>query len=150
MSHSFTNLLYHLVFATKNREPLLDDALRPQLFAQLGAILTKEEATPLIVNGMPDHVHILAKPRPTHRVAAVLSDIKSRSSGWIHRTRPDLQHFAWQTGYGAFTVSESQVEVVRAYIRNQEEHHRRMPVDLEFKHLLRKHGLPVEEQLTWE
>src|SRR5262249_7164570 len=102
MSHSFTNLLYHLVFGTKERQPWLDDSLRPALYAQLGAILKMEGGIPLTINGMPEHVHILCKLRPDHQVSKIVSDLKSRSCGWIHRTRDDLQHFFWQTGYGAF------------------------------------------------
>jgi REP element-mobilizing transposase RayT len=150
MGHSFTNLLYHLVFATKYREPWLDDALRPALYAQLGSILRKEKAVALIVNGMPEHVHILAKLRPNHRVSDVLSDLKSRTSGWIHRTRKDLAHFAWQTGYGAFTVSQSQVDVVRRYIASQEEHHRKVPFGQEYLQLMLKHGVEITEEELWD
>ena len=150
MGHSFTNLLYHIVFATKQREPWLGDDLRPALYGQLGSILKKEGGIALIINGMPEHVHILAKLRPDHRVSEILSDLKSRTSGWIHRTREDLSHFAWQTGYGAFTVSQSQVEVVRRYIENQEEHHRKVPFDQEYRELFRKHGVEIPEQDLWE
>jgi putative transposase len=150
MSHSFTNLLYHVVFATKQREPWHADTWRPALYAQLGNILKKERGIPLAINGMPEHVHILAKLRPDHRVAEIVSDLKSRTSGWIHRTHEALPHFAWQTGYGAFTVSQSQVEVVRKYIQNQEEHHRRVPFDREYRELLRKHGAEVPEEDLWE
>ncbi len=150
MSHSVTNLLYHFVFATKLREPWLDNALRPALWAQLGSILQKEGGMALVVNGMPEHVHILAKLRPDHRVSEILSDLKSRTSGWIHRARSDLAHFAWQTGYGAFTVSLSQEEVVRHYIETQEEHHRRVPFDQEYIQLLRKHGAEIREEDLWQ
>jgi REP element-mobilizing transposase RayT len=150
MGHSYTNLLYHVVFATKGREPWLDDTLRPELYTRLGDILKKESGTPLIINGMPEHVHILAKLRPDHRVSEIVSDLKSRSSGWIHRTRERSQHFAWQVGYGAFTVSQSQVEVVRRYIEQQEEHHRRTPFDVEYRQFLRRHGVELGEQDLWE
>jgi putative transposase len=150
MSHSFTNLLYHFVFATKLREPWLDNDLRPALWGQFGKILEKEGGIALEMNGMPEHVHILAKLRPDHRVSEILPDLKSRTSGWIHRTRPDLAHFAWQTGYGAFTVSQSQVEVVRRYIQTQEEHHRKVPFDQEYIQLLRKHGAEITEQDLWQ
>jgi REP element-mobilizing transposase RayT len=150
MAHSFTNLLYHFVFATKDRQPWLDEALRPCLFAVLGEILKKEGGTALIINGLPEHVHILAKLRPDHRVSEILSDLKSRSSGWIHRTREDLKQFAWQTGYGAFSVSLSQAEIVRGYIANQEEHHRHVPFDVEYVRLLCKHGAEIDERTLWQ
>jgi REP element-mobilizing transposase RayT len=150
MAHSYANLLYHLVFATKGREPWLDDALRPALFAQLGSILAREGGIALIVNGMPEHVHILARLRSDHRVSDIVCDLKARTSGWIHRSHAELQHFAWQTGYGAFTVSQSQIEVVRNYIQNQELHHRQTPFSVEYCQLLRKHGLEIDEETLWQ
>jgi len=150
MGQSFTNLLYHFVFSTKGREPWLDEALRPALFAQMGAIIKKEGGIALLISGMPDHVHILAKLRPDHRVSEIMSDVKSRSSGWVHRTYADRQDFFWQTGYGAFTVSQSQIEVVRHYIANQEKHHREMPFEREYLGLFRKHGIEVDEQTLWD
>ncbi|MGL4552255.1 MAG: IS200/IS605 family transposase [Gemmataceae bacterium] len=150
MSHSRTNLLYHLVFATKGREAWLDDALRPALFEQIGAILKKEGGMLLRVNGMPDHIHILAKRHQDHRVSDILRDIKARTSGWIHRTRDDLGRFHWQTGYGAFTVSQSHSETVGRYIDNQEEHHRGQSLEEEFLGLCRKHGIEMDTAAVWD
>ena len=150
MAHSFTNLLYHLVFSTKGREPWLDDAIRPAVFKCLGGILRDEGGIPLIVNGIADHVHVLTKLRPDRSVSNVLSDLKSRSSGWVHRTYPERAFFAWQVGYGAFTVSQSRAEAVRTYIRDQEAHHRRIPFQEELRALLRKHGQDVDESLLWQ
>jgi putative transposase len=99
---------------------------------------------------MPEHVHILAKLRPDHRVSEIVSDLKSRSSGWVHRTRQDLAHFAWQTGYGGFTVSQSQAKVVHQYIADQEEHHRKTPFDIEYVRLLRKNGAEIDEKTLWQ
>ena len=150
MAHSFTNLLYHLVFSTKERQPWLEQSLRPALWDCLGGIIKAEGGIPLIINGVEDHVHILTKLRPDKSVSNILSDLKSRSSGWVHRTHPNLEAFAWQTGYGAFTVSQSQVEKIRTYIHNQEEHHRRMPFQEELRRLLRKHGQTIDETLLWQ
>jgi REP element-mobilizing transposase RayT len=150
MSHSYTNLLYHIVFATKNREPWLDVTLSPLVYGKLGGILSEEGGIPIIINGMPEHVHILAKLRSDHRVSEIVGNLKSRSSGWIHRTQETLASFAWQTGYGAFTVSQSQVNVVRKYIENQAEHHRRVPFDVEYRQLLLKHGYEIDETTLWQ
>jgi putative transposase len=150
MAHSFTNLLYHLVFSTKNREPWLGEAIRPAMFKYLGGILKDDGGTPLIVNGVTDHVHILTKLRPDKSLSHVMSDLKSRSSAWVHRTCPGLEVFSWQAGYGAFTVSQSKVETVRTYIENQEEHHRRIPFQDELRALLRKHGQELDESLLWQ
>jgi REP element-mobilizing transposase RayT len=150
MSHSYTNLLYHIVFTTKERHPWLDAAVGPRVFAYLGGLVRKEDGIALLVNGMPDHVHLLAKLRQDKAVSDVVRAIKANSSGWVHRTYPGCAGFAWQTGYGAFSVSQSQVGKVRTYIANQEEHHRQRTVQQEFRALLRAHGIPYKEEDLWD
>jgi len=150
MSRSYTSLAYHIVFATKGRERWLDEALRPWLFSQIASILNDEKGVCLLVNGMPDHLHVLAKLRPDHRVADVVRSIKATSCGRVHRYRADMAHFAWQGGYGAFTVSHADVERVRAYIADQEDHHRGMTIDDEFLTLFRDNGIDVDEKTLWD
>jgi REP-associated tyrosine transposase len=150
MAHSYTNLLYHIVFSTKSRQEWIDDQLAPDLHAYLGRAVKDPGGIALAVNGVADHVHILAKLRPDKSVSQVLSSIKARSSGWIHRTRPELAVSAWQTGYGAFTLGPGQVPDVTRYIHNQNEHHRREPYDQELRKMLRRAGLDVEEPFYWE
>jgi REP element-mobilizing transposase RayT len=111
VSHSYTNLLYHIVFSTKQREPWLDATIRPRVWEYLGGAIRGEGGVPLIVNGVADHVHILAKLRQDIAVSDVLRAIKANSSGWIHETFPHLAGFAWQVGYGAFSVSHSRSRV---------------------------------------
>jgi putative transposase len=150
MSHSFTNLLYHIIFSTKERQPWLEPGLRPELFVCLGGLIKEEHGIPLLINGMPDHIHIFAKLKQDRAVADVVRAVKAKSSGWVHRHHPHLAHFAWQTGYGAFTVSSSQEGVVRAYIRDQEEHHRRQTFQQEFRAFLRCHGIEFTEEELWD
>ena len=150
MSHSYTNLLYHIVFATKGREPWLLEPLRPSLFAYLGDAIREMDGIALIVNGIADHVHVLAKLRPDRTLSDVMRELKARSSGWIHRKYAELTAFRWQTGYGAFTVSQSQVDLVRTYIKNQETHHQTMTFTDEMRQLLRRHGLDLNEADLWE
>jgi REP element-mobilizing transposase RayT len=150
MAHSYTNLLYHIVFGTKRREPWIDDALKSDLYAKLGGIIKDLGGIPLRINGVADHVHILAKLPPTVTVSDVLRDLKSRSSGWVHRNRPDLAKFQWQTGYGAFTVGGSQVPAVTGYIDRQEEHHAKEPFDVEIRAMLRRAGIEIDEETFWE
>src|SRR5205085_494493 len=119
MSHSYTNLLYHIVFSTKDRRPLLDAAIRPRLYEYLAGGIRGEGGTALIINGTSDHVHILPRCRQDKALADVVRAVKANSSGWLHETFPSLRRFAWQQGYGAFTVSQSQVERVKKYIANQ-------------------------------
>jgi REP element-mobilizing transposase RayT len=149
MAHSFTNLLYHLVFATEGRDPILDPSWRRDLFAYIGGVIRAEEGIALRVNGMADHIHILLKFRPSKSVSDLLADIKGRSSGWVRRTRPGMENFAWQTGYGAFPVSQSQVERVRLYVENQEQHHLDITFPDELKRLLAAHGCEIDEEMLW-
>lgn len=146
MSSSYCNLLYHIVFATKGREPWLTRAIRPGVHQYLGGAIRNENGIALIVNGTADHVHILAKLRQDKAISKTIGELKANSSGWISRTFKDAAGFAWQEGYGAFTVSESQVPKVRRYIETQERHHRTVSFLEELKVILRAHGLPFDER----
>jgi len=139
----YTNLLYHIVYATKERAPLITNRLRPRLHEYLGGTVRGLGAIAIEVNGTSDHVHVLAKIRPTIAVSDFMSKLKSGSSGWAKRQTAG--RFGWQARFGAFTVSESQVERVRRYIRNQEEHHRRVSFDEELRSLLRAHNIDFDE-----
>jgi len=145
MSH--TNLLYHIVFATKERAPLITTALRPRLHEYLGGTIRGLGGVALEINGTNDHVHVLAKLRPTISVSEFLSKLKSSSSSWAKRQTNG--RFGWQARFGAFTVSESQVEHVRRYIRNQEEHHRKKSLEDELKALLRANRIDFDEVHLW-
>ena len=149
MGQSFCNLLYHMVFSTKERIPLMHPDLRQPLHEYLGGIVRKLGGTPIVVNGTDDHVHLLARLRQDKAVSDVLRDIKSGSSGWIHREKPELAHFDWQDGYGAFTVTASQMERVRGYILGQEQHHRTQDFKTEFIALLNAHGIEYDDRYIW-
>jgi putative transposase len=140
MSSTHLSLHFHLIFGTKNHEPLIAPTWRPRLHAYMGGILSSLDVVPEIVGGVEDHVHILAGLRATHRVADVLREIKSSSSRWVHE-EISLPTFAWQEGYGAFTVSASQRETVRDYIAGQEEHHRTRTFKEEYLEFLQKSGV---------
>jgi REP element-mobilizing transposase RayT len=144
---SYTNLLYHIVYATKERAPLITKMLRPRLHEYLGGTVGGLGGVALEINGTADHVHVLVKLRPTISVSDFLSKLKSGSSGFAKRQTAG--RFAWQARYGAFTVSESQVERARKYIRNQEEHHRKQSFEEEFKALLRAHRIDFDEAHPW-
>ena len=144
---SYTNLLYHVVYATKEHAPLMTNTLKPRLHEYLGGIVRGLGCIPIEINGVSDHVHLLVKLRPTISVSDFLSKLKANSSGWAKRQTKG--RFAWQARYGAFTVSESQVEHVRAYIRNQEKHHQKFSFEEEFKALLRAHQIEFDEAHFW-
>src|SRR5262249_38671815 len=133
-----------------HREPLLIPTVLPRLCEYLGSAIRGEGGTALIVNGMPDHIHILARLRQDAALSDVLRAIKANSSSWIHDTFPELSSFAWQSGYGAFTVSDSQCPRVRHYIERQEEHHRRQTFQEEFVAFLKAHGIEYDEQYLWD
>ncbi len=150
MAQSYCNLIYHIVFSTKERQPWLHDESRTRTNEYLGGSIRKQGGVALIVGGTSDHVHILAKLRQDKTVADVLRDIKCNSSGWVHKTFSWLHEFGWQAGYGAFTVSASQIEKVRQYIANQQEHHRTRSFKEEFIALLDAHGVEYDERYLWD
>ena len=146
MAQSYTNLIYHIVFSTKDRKPLIAAEVKPRLYEYIGGTIRGLGGVTLAIGGIEDHAHVLAKLRPDKSVSDVLRDLKANSSGWMHDVFPDLKDFSWQRGYGAFTVSASQVDKVRQYILNQEEHHRKQNFREEFIALLRKNGVEFDEK----
>lgn len=146
MGQSYTNLLYHIVFSMKDRKPLITAEVRSRLYEYIGGTIRGLGGVMLAIGGMEDHAHVLTKLRPDKSVSDVLRDLKANSSGWMHDVFPALKDFSWQRGYGAFTVSASQVEKVRQYIANQEEHHRKQDFREEFIGLLRKNGIEFDER----
>jgi putative transposase len=121
MAGTYTKLYYHLVFSTKSRQAFISPNIEEQLYKYVGGIIRGIGGVSIEVNGMTDHIHILTILPPKLAVSGVLRDIKANSSKWVHETWPDLYRFGWQDGFAAFTVSKSQVEAVREYIRNRKE-----------------------------
>jgi hypothetical protein len=130
--------------------PTLEPDLKERLFPYMGGIFRELGATPLLINGPMDHVHILAVLPAKLAIAEILNKVKSNSSGWVHKTFPARQIFAWQTGYAAFGVSPSQKKTVLDYIRKQEEHHRKVSFKEEFLAFLEKHEIDYDEKYLWE
>jgi putative transposase len=147
---TFTNLLCHLVFSTKKREPLITNDFQEELYKYIGGIIRAEGGIQLEIGGDVDHVHILAKLKPSVAVSEILNRIKANSSKWINENNKSTRRFGWQEGYAAFTVSESQAPNVRAYIRHQEEHHKKLSFQDEFIALLEKHGVSYDPRYIWD
>jgi REP element-mobilizing transposase RayT len=145
MPSTHLSLHYHLVFGTKGRQPWIAVAWRDRLHAYLGGVIREMDALPEEIGGMADHVHLLVGLKATHRLSDVVRDLKRASSEWVHVT-VGLREFAWQEGYGAFTVSASNREEVRVYIARQEEHHRTRTFREEYVEFLRRHGVVYEER----
>ena len=150
MSQSYCNLLYHIVFSTKRHEPWVAPDTRSRLCPYMGGAIRNEGGSALIVNGTADHVHILARLRQDKPLSDVLRAIKANSSRWIHKKFPRLSDFAWQAGYGAFTVSESQLDKVHRYVLNQERHHQTFSFKAEFVSLLKAHGVEYDDRYLWD
>jgi putative transposase len=146
MSHTCGNILLHLVFSTRERRPLIKPEFRDDLFAYLGGIIREMHGTALIINGTIDHVHILMRARPSHSPAEIARVVKTNSSRWIRERCPE---FGWQTGYGVFSVSESNVAAVTKYIACQEGHHKRHSFQNEFRAFLAKNKIVVDEKYIW-
>ena len=146
MPDTYTRLRYHIVFGTKQRLPLITPQVRADLYSYLGGILSRHGGILLAAGGMPDHVHLLAGLPATRSIADVMQRVKANSSKWMNEREDRTGSFAWQVGYGAFSVSESQMEVVRTYISRQEEHHRRVSFQDEIKAILRKHGFEADSR----
>jgi len=150
MPQSLSRILIHLVFSTKERRRLITPTLQERLWPFLGGIARQNGMKAIEIGGMPDHVHILLSLPSTLSIAKALQLIKGGSSKWVHDTFPDQRLFAWQTKYGAFSVSVSQVEKIVKYIENQEPHHRKMTFQEEFIALLKKHRIAYDERYLWE
>jgi putative transposase len=149
VSHSYINCHIHYVFSTKKRQHLLTPELRERLFPYFGGIANNNDLKTIIIGGTDNHVHILASLSATLPLAKAIQLLKGGSSKWIHDTFPDCQHFAWQEGYGAFSVSQSQIDNTIRYIQNQAEHHRKMSFEEEFVALLKKHRIEYDERYVW-
>ena len=150
MPQSYAALYCHIIFSTKHREPLISRELQPRLFAYIGGILRDEGNALLDAGGMPDHVHLLASLNRQTSAAELVRLVKANSSGWVHKTFPELSGFAWQNGYGAFSVSASNLPAVKRYLAGQEEHHRTRTFQAEFIEFLKKHGIEYDERYLWE
>lgn len=143
MPGSFTQLLFHAVFSTKNREPLITPEIQPRLYGYIGGIVRNQRGSLLAIGGIPDHLHLLIRTRPDLAVSDLMRELKGDSSEWAHETFP-RSAFGWQDGYAAFSVSASAKDRVIEYIENQEEHHRVRPFGEELRALLDAHGVEYD------
>jgi putative transposase len=149
MPQSFGSLHYHIIFSTKHRHPWITPDIQPRLFEYNGGILENQSCRLVAAGGMPDHVHLLASLARTVAPSDAVRLIKSNSSGWVHDELA-LRDFAWQTGFGAFTISYSNIAQVKTYLANQEQHHRRVSFQEEFLEFLRRHELEWDERYVWD
>lgn len=150
MSTTYTSLTYHVVFSTKYRRNWILPSFQERLYEYIGGVIRAEQGVLLEIGGVADHVHLLAGFPPTVALSDRVRTIKTNASRWLNELPERRFKFAWQTGYGAFTVSQSQVGAVRQYIQGQEEHHRRMSFQDEFLALLKRHGVQFDPKYVFE
>ena len=150
MPQSLAKVYLHAIFSTKNREPILADAWRDELFSVLGGATNNLGCQSLIVGGVADHVHLLFQLGRTITIAEAIGKIKSTSSLWINQMHPELSGFNWQAGYAVFSVSQSNVEAVRTYVRNQPEHHKTQSFQDELREWLRRYHIEWDERYVWD
>jgi len=141
MAHTFTSLYFHVVFSTKRRIRLISAEIRPRLWSYIGGIARENDFRALCVGGMAEHAHALLSLNPAMPIAKAVQLLKAGSSGWMEETTG--KDFDWQEGYAAFTVSLSNLDSVKRYINNQEEHHRKIDFAAEWRLLLEKHGIKL-------
>jgi putative transposase len=150
MPQSLAKIYIHLIFSTKNREPLLRDEVRPDLHPYMGGILRDLDSVAVEINTEPDHCHALFLLSRTHSVSDVVGQLKRGSSAWLKTQGDAYAAFHWQNGYSAFSVSQSGVDDVCAYIRRQHEHHQRVSFQDELRAFLRRYEIEFDEHYVWD
>lgn len=150
MPQSFAAIQLHVVFSTKNRDPCITPDLAPKLYGYIHGIITGSKNMLLAAGGVEDHLHLLVSLGRETTVSELVRLVKCNSSKWVHETFPGHREFAWQNGYGAFSVSRSHRGLVTKYIHMQAEHHKAVSYQDEFRELLRRHGLEWDERYLWD
>jgi len=150
MPQSLSVVLVHLVFSTKNREPLIHPDVQTELYAFLGGTARDCGCPMLDRGGTEDHIHLLCSLSRTITIANLVEELKTRSSKWLKTKGPAYAGFHWQSGYGVFSIGRSQEAVVKKYIAGQAEHHRKFSFQDEFRLLLRKYGVEYDERYVWD
>jgi len=150
MGQSLVQNYLHLIFSTKNRQPLIQKEVEPELYAYLGGICNRLECQALKVGGYKDHIHILCQLSTKVPLTELIQKVKSHSSKWMKTKGEEYKNFYWQDGYGAFSVNPTQVDAVSQYISGQDEHHRRKTFQEEYRSFLKKYDVEYDERYVWD
>lgn len=150
MGQSLNKIYVHLVFSTKHRKPLITDLIKEELFSYLGGICKNLECNPIQIGGHHDHVHILCLLSKKIPLTKLMEEVKSHSSKWIKTKGAEFESFYWQNGYGAFSVNPTELEIVKNYVFNQEEHHKRKTFQEEFLAFLKKYNVEYNDKYVWD
>jgi len=150
MPQSLSKLLVHLVTSTKDRRPLLTPTICPELYAYIAAIIKACDCHAVKIGGVGDHIHILLALSKNYAVSKIVEEFKKSSSKWIKTKGTEFADFGWQNGYGAFSISQSHCNDVVRYIEMQDEHHRKMTFQEEYREFLQKYQISFDERYVWE
>jgi REP element-mobilizing transposase RayT len=150
MPQSLAKIYLHLIFSTKHRERLIPDEVHAGLHAYMGGILNGLGCSPIEMNSEPDHVHLLFAMTRTETISDIVGHLKKSSNDWLRNHDQQFRNFYWQGGYGIFSVSQSAVEEVRSYIRNQREHHKQVSFQEEYRAFLKRYGIEFDERYVWD
>jgi len=150
MANTYTQLHVHLVFGVKYRRALIHKSWKDELYKYMGGIIQNQGHKILLINGVEDHVHLLAGLRPVQSISDLMEKVKGDSSGWINIRQFLPVHFNWQGGYGAFALSKTHIDRVYKYILNQEEHHRKRTFREEYIDLLQENGIEFDEKYIFK
>ena len=149
MAQTLVCLRVHVVFSTKNRQPMITPDVEPELYAYLGGIMNNLDSRCLAAGGTSNHVHLLVSPSKNIALSHLMEEIKKSSLKWVKTLGASLRNFGWQDGYGAFSIGVSQVEPLRRYINNQKERHNKQTFEQELVALLNRYGVQYDERYLW-
>ena len=150
MPQSLSSILIHLIFSTKNREPLLTPEIETELYPYLASIFNAMKSPALIINGTSDHLHTLFSLSRVVTIADIVEEVKTESSKWIKTKGREFRNFHWQSGYGAFSIGQSQAPTVKRYIARQKEHHRHVTFQDEYRKFLKAYDIEYDERYVWD
>ncbi len=150
MPQSLSSILIHLIFSTKNREPLITPVIEKELHPYIAKIFRALKSPSLAIDGTTDHVHILFSLSRVIKIADLIEEVKTESSEWIKTKGPDFRNFHWQKGYGAFSIGQSQVPILKRYIARQKLHHQRVTFQDEYRKFLKTYGIDYDERYVWD
>jgi putative transposase len=149
MAQTLVSLMVHLIFSTKNREPLITREIEPELFAYVGGILKNNGSRLLAAGGTSDHVHLLISQSKNIALSALMKDVKKDSSSWMKTKGMIFRSFHWQDGYGAFSIRNSDIPSLSKYLASQREHHRKRSFQEELTQFLDEYGIEYDERYLW-
>jgi putative transposase len=150
VAQSLSNVLLHIVFSTKHRQPYIDTAIESELFTYVATVFRTLDCPTHAIGAADDHIHIACSLSPTISISKLIQEAKQASSKWIKTKGSKYADFSWQNGYGAFSIGQSQLDDLRRYIANQREHHRRISFQDEFRELLKRYDIVFDERYVWD